>query len=77
MKPKIKALLYNFVCFAVLFLIARILLGYFLPINPIFMAVTAAIIANVLAPKFGVINVEGEEKMMVKWIFMKEIREIK
>ncbi len=76
MRPKYKALLFNFIGFAVLFLIARLALGYFLPINRIFLAVTAAIIANVLAPKFGAIRGEDGEKILMKWIFMKGFREL-
>lgn len=73
MRLKHKALLYNFIAFAFLFLVARFALGYFLPLNRIFLAVTSAIIANVLAPKFGVIK---NEKLLMKWIFIRGIREI-
>lgn len=76
MKPKHKALLFNFIAFVALFLIARLILGYYLPINPIFLAVTSAIIANVLAPKFGVIQTDDGEKVLMKWIFIKGMREI-
>ncbi|WP_298927788.1 hypothetical protein [uncultured Allomuricauda sp.] len=76
MKPKHKALLFNFIAFVALFLIARMVLGYYLPINPIFLAVTSAIIANVLAPKFGAIQTDDGEKVLMKWIFIKGMREI-
>lgn len=76
MKPKHKALLFNFIAFVALFLIARLVLGYYLPINPIFLAVTSAIIANVLAPKFGSIQTDDGEKVLMKWIFIKGMREI-
>jgi hypothetical protein len=76
MKPKHKALLFNFIAFVVLFLIARLVLGYYLPISPIFLAVTSAIIANVLAPKFGAIQTDDGEKVLMKWIFIKGMREI-
>lgn len=76
MKLKCKTLFFNFICFAVLFLIARLALGYFLPINRIFLAVTAAILANVLAPKFGAIQTAKGEKIMVKWFFVKGLKEM-
>lgn len=76
MKPKHKALLFNFIAFVTLFLIIRLLLGYFMPINRIFLAVTSAIIANVLAPKFGAIETNEGEKLFMKWIFIKGTREI-
>ncbi len=74
MKPKYRALLYNFIGFTVLFIIARLAMGYFLNMNSIFMAVTAAIIANVLAPKFWVSPNEG--KLLMKWFFNKNLKEI-
>ncbi len=77
MKPKHKALFFNFIAFVVLFLIARFALGYYLPLNPIFLAVTSAIIANILAPKFGAIQTDEGEKILMKWIFIKGMREIK
>lgn len=76
MRPKYRALLLNFIGFAILFVIARLTLGHYLPINRIFLAVTSAIIANVLAPKFGAIQSDGGEKIMMKWIFIKGVRKI-
>lgn len=76
MRPKYKALLFNLIAFVTLFLIARLILGHFLPINRIFLAVTSAIIANVLAPKFGAIQTDDGEKVLMKWIFIKGIREL-
>ena len=76
MKPKFKALLFNFIGFAILFVVIRLFLGYYWPINRIFLAVTSAIAANILAPKFGAIQTDNGEKIMMKWIFIKGIREI-
>lgn len=76
MQPKHKALVFNFIGFAVLFIIGRLAFGHFLYINRIFIALMAAIIATILAPKFVVIKTDGREKMMMKWIFIKGPREI-
>ena len=43
---------------------------------PIYMVVIAAILANFLSPKFGVVETEKGKKMMMKWIFVKGLREI-
>ncbi|WP_298480265.1 hypothetical protein [uncultured Maribacter sp.] len=75
MKLKHKALLCNFVCFAVIFVIARLLLGYFVPLQRLVLAVIAAVIANVLSPKFAVAKINGKEKMVMKWILKKGIKE--
>ncbi len=76
MQPKYKALVFNFIGFAVLFVIGRLAFGYFLPINRIFLALMAAIIATIFAPKFGVVQTDKGEKTMMKWIFIKGSREI-
>ncbi len=76
MKPKNKSLLFNFLCFAVLFLIVRFSLDYLMPINRIFLAIISAIIANILAPKFGSVKTDNGEKIMVKWIFLKGFRQL-
>lgn len=76
MKYKHKALLYNFVCFAAIFILARIALHYFFPDYNFWTAVSSAIIAMVLAPKFVVAKTPSGEKLFVKWLFSapKEIK---
>ncbi|PHQ61824.1 MAG: hypothetical protein COC08_03360 [Maribacter sp.] len=76
MRPKYKALVFNFIGFAVLFIIGRLVFGHFFSINRIFLALLAAIIATVFAPKFMVIKTDEREKLMMKWIFIKAPREI-
>ncbi|NER14195.1 hypothetical protein GWK08_12140 [Leptobacterium flavescens] len=77
MSLKTKALLYNFLCFAVIFLTARFTLGYVIPLSNIALAVISAVLATVLAPKFGVVQTNSGYKLMMKWIFLKKVREIK
>jgi hypothetical protein len=76
MSPKIKALLLNFMGFAILFLVARIVFGYLFNIDRLYLALGAAIIASILAPKFAVVEVDGSSKILMKWIFIKGLREI-
>ena len=74
---KAKALLYNFIGFTFFFLILRYLSVFVLAEAPIYMVVIAAIFANFLSPKFGVVETENGKKIMMKWIFVKGLREIK
>lgn len=76
MSPKIKAILLNFLGFAVLFLVARIAFGYLLIIDRLYLALGAAIFASIIAPKFAVVEVEDSNKILMKWIFIKGFREI-
>ena len=74
---KAKALLYNFIGFTFFFLVLRYLSVFVVAEVPIYMVVIAAVLSNFLSPKFGVVETEKGMKMMMKWIFIKGLREIK
>ncbi len=76
MRPKYKALFFNFIAFAIIFLTIRLSLEYIWPGNSTVLALSAAIITIVFAPKFAVIKTNSGEKLMMKWIFMKKVREL-
>lgn len=76
MSLKQKALLFNFLGFAAIFLMARFCLPYFLPIKPLYISLLSAVLAMVIAPKFAVAYLEGNKKLMMKWIFMKGFKEL-
>jgi len=76
MSFKIKAILLNFLGFAILFLVARIAFGYLLDIDRLSLALGAAIIASILTPKFAVVEVDGSNKILMKWVFIKGFRKI-
>jgi hypothetical protein len=76
LKPKYKALIFNFLGFAILFVVGRlILVMLLLSLNTLVLAVIAAVAASILAPKFGVVKTPSGEKLMMKWIFIKGFRE--
>lgn len=75
MTLKNKALLFNFIGFAVLFLVARFALAYFLELHRLLLALLSAVIATVLAPKFAVVHAEGR-RLVMKWIFLKGVKEL-
>lgn len=76
MKPKYQVFIYNFLGFAVLFLVFRFGLSLFLTIDTFYLALIAAIAASVLAPKFTVIKTERKEKILMKWIFIRGFKEL-
>ncbi|QLG44137.1 hypothetical protein [Costertonia aggregata] len=76
MTLKYKALLYNFLGFALIFLIVRFGLSYFFGLGRIYLVLISAIVATLLAPKFVVVKSDIKEKLMMKWIFIKGIKEI-
>ena len=76
MKPKYRVLIYNFLAFAILFILFRFGLGLFFQLDSFYMALIAAITASVLAPKFTVVQKEAVEKIVMKWIFIKGFKEL-
>lgn len=77
MSKKTKALLYNLICFALLFIIVRFLLASFTHLNGFWLPITAFVIGTILAPKFQAISSPKGEKIFMSWIFTKGIKEIK
>ncbi|PIB38869.1 hypothetical protein [Maribacter sp. 4G9] len=73
---KQKALLYNFLGFAAVFLLFRFALPYVLAIKPLYVSLVSAALAMILAPKFAVAHIEGTKKVMMKWIFLKGFKEL-
>lgn len=71
MKLKHKVLIYNFLSFAVLFVLFRYILYVTVTMNSLYLSAIAAITASILAPKFAVTKIEGVEKIVMKWIFIK------
>jgi len=76
MKPKTKALIFNFVAFMLIFLAFRLTIGYILKLNGLWLGLICAVIASILAPKFAVVKENGEEKVIMKTFFSDDGREV-
>lgn len=76
MSKKTKALLYNLICFAVLFIIFRYVIDRYTGLTGIWIPLTAFVVGTILAPKFQAIKTNEGEKIFMKWIFMKGVKEI-
>lgn len=76
MKPKYKVLVYNFLGFAALFILFRFGLTLILELDAFYMALIAALMASLLAPKFAVVKKESIEKILMKWIFIRGFKEL-
>lgn len=77
MNAKTKVLIYQFVSFAVIFLLARYLIASFLELGWIWIPILSAVIATVLTPQFKVVPTEQGEKILMRWIFLKGVKTIK
>ncbi|MFK7750265.1 MAG: hypothetical protein AB8B65_17880 [Kordia sp.] len=76
MTPKTKALVFNLIAFAILFLAFRFTIGAIIKGDMFWLSLISAVIASVLAPKFLVVAEDGKEKMFMKTIFSKNVKEL-
>jgi len=77
MNKKTKALLYNLLGFAVIFIAMRYFVLNYTNLHGIWKPLTAAIVASLLAPKFQVVKTREGEKIFMKAMFFKGIKEVK
>lgn len=77
MTLKTKSIVYNFLGFALLFIIVRFVAATFTNLTGFWLPLTAAVAASILAPKFQVIKTHDGEKMYMKWLFIKGVKELK
>lgn len=76
MSKKVQAFIYNLIGFAVLFILFRFLIEQYTGLTGYFIPLTAFVVGTLLAPKFQAAVIQGEEKLFVRWIFMKGVKTI-
>lgn len=77
MNKKIKAFVYNFLSFTALYIPALMLIGKFTNLEGFMISITAFVFSLVLGPKFQYLKTNDDEKIFVKWLFVKGIKEVK
>jgi len=77
MSKKTKAFLYNFIGFAFFYTAGYFLLVTFTHMTGLWVPITAAVVSTILSPKFQVARFQGEEKLFMRWLFIKGVREVK
>jgi hypothetical protein len=75
-KLQIRAFIYQLGCFAILFISARYVVSHFTDLTGFWIPLTAFIIGTIIAPKFQAAKTKDGEKLFMKWVFMKGIKEI-
>jgi hypothetical protein len=76
MKPQIKSVLYNLLFFVPIYTISYFLLRYFGVVG-FYVPLLSALISVILAPKFSTVKTQTGEKIFMKSIFKKEVKEVK
>lgn len=73
MKKKQLALVFNFLCFVILFAFFRYGVGSLLPLSYLPLLLGSAVLASFFAPKFVAQKENGVERLMVKIPFKKSL----
>lgn len=77
MTKKTKAFLYNLLGFTFFYIISYFVVMTFGVLEGFWIAATSFVISTLLAPKFQAVKTNEGEKLFMKWIFIKDLREIK
>ena len=77
MSKQIKAFLYNLLSFVVLFVPLVLILQRFTALTGFWVPVTAFVVLTLVGPKFQAVKTKDGEKLFVKWIFIKGVKEVK
>jgi hypothetical protein len=75
-KLQVRGFLYQLGCFAILFIAGRFIVEKYTELTGIWIPMTAFIVATLISPKFQAVKTKDGEKLFMKWIFLKGIREI-
>ena len=76
MSKKVKSFLYNLACFAVLFILFRFLIDNYTNLTGLFVPITAFVVGTLTAPKFQAVKTQDGEKIFMRWLFLKGVREV-
>jgi hypothetical protein len=77
MSKKTKAFLFNLLGFSFFYIISYFVVMTFGVLQGLWIAATSFVISTILAPKFQTVNTNEGEKLFMKWIFIKGLRELK
>lgn len=74
MSVNTKTIILQFVSFAILFIIARVIIVQFTDLQGFWGPLVSAVIATILAPQFKVFKTDEGDKICLRWIFMKGVK---
>ena len=77
MNKKVKAFLYNFLGFVVIYLPTLYLVNNVNHLQGFWVPMTGFMVALLLAPKFQAVKTNEGEKIFMKWLFIKGVKEVK
>ena len=75
-KLQVRAFLYQLGCFAILFISLQFLIDKYTQLTGLWIPMTAFVVGTILAPKFQAVKTRDGEKLFMKWMFVKGIKDI-
>ncbi len=75
-KLQVRAFLYQLGCFAILFISLQFFINKYTQLSGLWIPMTAFVIGTILAPKFQAVKTKDGEKLFMKWMFAKGIKDI-
>jgi hypothetical protein len=75
-KLQVRAFLYQLGCFAILFISLQFLIDKYTQLSGLWIPMTAFVVGTILAPKFQAVKTKDGEKLFMKWMFVKGIKDI-
>jgi len=75
-KLQVRAFLYQLGCFAILFISLQFLIDKYTQLTGLWIPMTAFVVGTILAPKFQAVKTKEGEKLFMKWMFVKGIKDI-
>ena len=76
MSKKTQSIIYNFLGFAVIFLLVRYFINEYTYMQDLWRTLTAFVVATLISPKFNAIQTPQGEKLFMRWIFFKGVKEL-
>lgn len=76
-KLQVKALGYQLLGFAALFMLIWYVVGTYTNVRGIWVQMIAFVAGTILAPKFQAVRTKEGQKLFMSWLFLKGIREVK
>jgi hypothetical protein len=77
MSKKTKAFVYQLISFALLFIVVKFAVEAYTNLSGYWIPITAFVVGTILAPQFQAVVTKDGEKLFMKWIFMKGVKELK
>lgn len=77
MSKKTKAFLFNLLGFSFFYIISYFVVMTFGVLQGLWIAASSFVVSTILAPKFQTVSTNEGEKLFMKWIFIKGLKELK